>query len=223
MLDDLVALTKYTTILLTESYRDIAFNRYHQRSSSGANTYHHIMALNYHRHRHRNGKLPLAIFLHYNTFFSIIYAMITCQLSIEKYRNYFFCNEFQRDLLLPVFFTWMIAEISRIYIGQKGTLQERLPQLAAFLLLSIFPQIFSSLYLGFLQGITMPLDKSLSCIMIVFLVIEIILAWKFLKGIVHRQTASFNNNNVARETSIEKKEDESKKYRGCSSLNLSTS
>ena len=75
--------------------------------------------------RRKNEKLPLAIAIHYNWFLSLIFAVLLGHLAFEKNRRLFFCNTFQHSLLVPTYCIWVIAEISRLYMGQKGILCDK--------------------------------------------------------------------------------------------------
>mmetsp|Transcript_27223 Transcript_27223/g.56719 ORF Transcript_27223/g.56719 Transcript_27223/m.56719 type:complete len:156 (-) Transcript_27223:37-504(-) len=144
--------------------------------------------------RRKAEKLPLAISIHYNIYFSFIFAVLIGRLVFEKHRYFYFCNAFQRSLLVPVYCIWLVAEIPRLYVGQRGVLKDKLPEMAAFLLLSFFPQVFTILYLGFLQEIIFPFDTVLGVTMLLVVVLELILAWRFLSSIITRQSATFYRN-----------------------------
>ena len=67
----------------------------------------------------------------------------------------------------------------------------KLPELAAFLLLSFFPQVWIVFYLGFLQEIILPIDSVLGSLMLIFVIVEMALVWRCMKKIITRQTAMF--------------------------------
>jgi len=144
--------------------------------------------------RRKSEKLPLAIFIHYNFYFSFIFAVLIGRLVFEKRKHFYFCNDFQRSLLVPVFSIWLLAEIPRLYVGQQGILRDKLPEMAAFCLLSFFPQVWTVIYLGFLQEIVFPFDTVLAGVMLGFILLELGLAWRFLRSIITRQSASFYRN-----------------------------
>lgn len=149
------------------------------------------MTLCYQQLRRKDEKLPLAVLLHYNCYFSFIFAVLTGRLVFDKHTNFFFCNRFQRDLLIPIYCIWIAAEVPRLYVGQMGVLRDKLPELAAFLLLTFFPQVFTVLYIGFLQEIIVPCDSAMGSIMLMIIMLEIVMAWKFLRNIINRQTNMF--------------------------------
>jgi len=141
--------------------------------------------------RRKAEKLPLAICIHYNFYLSFIFVVLMGQLVFTKRREFYFCNTFQRSLLVPVFCVWLAAEIPRLYVGQKGVLRDKLPEMAAFFLLSFFPQFFTIIYLGFLQEIILPFDRVLGVTMLLFVLLELILSWRLLRSTMTRQSALF--------------------------------
>ena len=146
------------------------------------------MALDQQLLKRKDEKLPLAILIHFNFYLSVVFALLIGRL----HGHYHFCNSFQRSLLVPAYCTWLMAEVPRLYVGMKGVLRDKLPEMAAFLLLSFFPQVRIALYLSFLQEIILPFDEVLGMTMIVFIVAESALAWKFLRSIITRQSALYN-------------------------------
>lgn len=131
-------------------------------------------------YNHRNKKLPLAILIHHNFFFSFIYSFLIGALSFQKGGNFDSTNSLNSSLLLPLYWTWIVAEASRLYSGQRGVLLDKMPELTAFVLLSIFPQSFVVLYMGFLQESILVWDKWINVIMLAMLSMEIGLALRLL-------------------------------------------
>ena len=126
-------------------------------------------------YNHRNNKIPLAIMIHHNFFLSPIFTIIA--------GNSAFAKSFD-SLLLSAFWTWVIVEASRLYCGQKGMLMDSVPALWAFLLLSIFPQLFIVVYMGFLQNSILPLDRWTNAFMATIISFEIVLTAKLLRSTV---------------------------------------
>lgn len=141
--------------------------------------------------RRKDEKLPLAILIHFNYYLSLVFALLIGRLVLEKHWNYHFCNSFQRSLLVPAYCTWLVAEIPRLYVGMKGVLRDKLPEMAAFILLSFFPQVWIAMYVSFFQEIILPVDALLGMMMIAFIVAETALAWIFLRSIISRQSALY--------------------------------
>ena len=133
-------------------------------------------------YNHRNKKLPLVIFIHHNFFFSLIYAVIVGRLTFAKRRDFDFTDSLNSSLLLPIYWTWLVVEVARLYVGQRGVLLDKLPALTAFMLTSFFPQTFAVMYLGFLQESILVLDRWLNAIMMALLLIEVGLTWRLLRS-----------------------------------------
>lgn len=144
-----------------------------------------------HQLRRKDEKLPLAILIHFNYYLSCIFAVLIGPLVFEKYRHYNFQNSFQRSLIVPLYCAWVLAEIPRLYVGQKGVLRDTLPEMSAFLLISFFPQIWIVIYLGFLQELILPFDSVLGITMIVVITVEIVLTWRILRSLITRQYNQF--------------------------------
>ena len=142
-------------------------------------------------YEHRNKKLLLAIFIHYNFFFSFIYAVLIGALSFNK-RSKFDTNSLNDSLLLPVYWTWVVVEALRLYFGQRGILLDRVPELVTFLLLSFFPQSFIVLYLGFLQQVILVWDHWMNVIMLTALLLEVGLTLRLLRSMSKRKTTLQN-------------------------------
>ena len=141
--------------------------------------------------RRKDEKLPLAILMHFNFYLSLVFALLIGRLLLLKHGYYHFCNSFQRSLLVPAYCTWLVAEIPRLYVGMKGVLRDKLPEMAAFVLLSFFPQVWIAMYVSFVQEIILPLDAVLGMMMVACIVAETALAWRYLRSISARQSALY--------------------------------
>jgi hypothetical protein len=142
-------------------------------------------------YEHRNKKLPLAVLLYHNFFFSAIYAVTEGRLSFGKRRT-FDSDSLKSSLLLPTYWTWLVVEASRLYAGQRGVLLDKGPELTAFLLLSFFPQTLAIIYLGFLQESLSWHKLLMNVIMITTLLLEAFLTWRLLWLISVRETEKQN-------------------------------
>ena len=137
--------------------------------------------------RRNNEKLPLAVIIHYNWHISLLFAVLFGHTVFNKNANLFMCNSFQQTLLAPTYLCWLATEIPRLSIGKRGIQCYKLADLAAFLLLSCFPQFFTVVYLGFLQEIILYLDLALGGLMLAMIVTEIALTWRCLKSLTTRK------------------------------------
>mmetsp|Transcript_28316 Transcript_28316/g.42680 ORF Transcript_28316/g.42680 Transcript_28316/m.42680 type:complete len:155 (+) Transcript_28316:169-633(+) len=143
-------------------------------------------------YEHRNKKLPLAILIHHNFFFSLIYAVLVGVSSFKKWRDFNSTDSLNSSLLLPVYWTWVVVEASRLYSGQKGVLLDKVPELTAFFLLSFFPQSFIVLYMGFLQESILVWDRWMNVIMVAALFMEVGLTLRLLRSMSTNKTDSYS-------------------------------
>jgi hypothetical protein len=137
----------------------------------------------------RNKKLPLAILIHHNFFFSIIYIIVVGRLSFKKWRDFDSPDSLKSSLLLPVYWTWVVVEASRLYAGQRGVLLDKVPELVVFLLLSFFPQMFAVVFMGFSQVSVLFWDRWMNVIMMTALCVEVGLTWRLLRTMSLQKTS----------------------------------
>ena len=85
-----------------------------------------------------------------------------------------------------MFGVWLLVELIRLHVGQKGVLlHDGLTELATFILLSVFPQIWIAVYITFLQEIILlPFDSVLGMIMLLVILSEVVLAVRFGYSII---------------------------------------
>ena len=79
-------------------------------------------------------------------------------------------------------------EVPRLYLGRYGNCTENVPKLAAFLLLTTFPQLPSIVYMGFFQEFVFPCNIVLGGMMILFLVLELIIGYQTMHQFIQGQT-----------------------------------
>ncbi|CAN0227375.1 unnamed protein product, partial [Hapterophycus canaliculatus] len=105
--------------------------------------------------------------------------------------NYKFESELQRTVLAPIFVGWAIAEVYRLYFGWKGNIKEMVPHMCAFLLTTIFPQMFCLAFLALFQEHRFPVDPIIGAISIGFLTLEVLVGYNGIKAIINKRTAQF--------------------------------
>ncbi|CAM9230436.1 unnamed protein product [Scytosiphon promiscuus] len=138
-----------------------------------------------------SSSLSLQILIYYNGLFSIVYFILEGGLIIEKLYNYKFESELQRTVLAPIFVGWAIAEVHRLYFGCKGNIKEMVPHMCAFLLTTIFPQMFCLTFVAFFQEHLFPVDPIIGAISIGFLALEMLVGYIGIKAIINKRTAQF--------------------------------
>ena len=92
------------------------------------------------------------------------------------------------------FCIWSLFEVFRLYFGFVGNAEEKVPQLSAFVLSTLFPQIFLLFYLGYGMRAEAPqfsFEGPLSNLLLLFCIAELAVSYKALQQLISRQTASF--------------------------------
>ena len=97
----------------------------------------------------------------------------------------------RRGSTLPVFVMWLVVEPLRLFLGYIGNLQERVPQMSAFLLMTIFPQIPCLVFLALFQEHIFPYDRVAGCILLSSMIIEVIVGFRSLQKLIRKSTAEF--------------------------------
>lgn len=105
--------------------------------------------------------------------------------------QHFEADTFRLVLTPLTFIVWASAEFVRLWFGNSGNLQQKVPQLLAFLLVSVFPQAPCLIYLMSSQGVLLPLDTITAATMLLFVFLEVTFGYRLLRTLVAKQTASF--------------------------------
>lgn len=122
-------------------------------------------------HKTSLANVPLQIMLYLNCSLSTLYAVVIGAVAVEKSMGY------QRHVPIVGLFFWVVVEPIRLSLGFSGNLTEKVPSLATYLLMTIFPQLPLIVYLGFLQGVTFPIDNILGSFMLMCLVKSFVLVF----------------------------------------------
>ena len=136
-------------------------------------------------HKISLSSLPLAISLYYNTLFSIMFACIIGACSV--YKNLYF----NKRVSVSVIAFWCFIEPFRLYYGISGNMKEKVPDIATFLLITIFPQTPFILYFAYIQPVKFPVDPILGSFMLVFLIVEVVYAVLLVRSQIRSQTTQF--------------------------------
>lgn len=136
-----------------------------------------------------SSKLQQIIF--YQGMYSLLYFAVCGGCLLNKLYNYEFQKRILSILTLPIFSLWCFTEMTRIALGYIGNMMENVPMIAAFLLLTIFPQLVAVLFFTFLQSPVFPFDSGSGLVMTIFLLVELFVGRKTFKELIERQTAQF--------------------------------
>ncbi|XP_074700374.1 transmembrane protein 17B-like isoform X3 [Strix aluco] len=151
------------------------------RDSGAAHTYHpahEVLA-----------SLPLQMMLYFNVYYFPVWCLAEGIMLQLKYHLLPWHYQF---LLVAAFLILSVAEGSRLYLGYVGNLQEKVPELAGFLLLSFLIQLPLLLFLlTDSRVILLPLELALHSLLLAFLVAEMAAAFLALKTMSKQLAAQF--------------------------------
>ncbi|XP_038008828.1 transmembrane protein 17B-like isoform X2 [Motacilla alba alba] len=125
--------------------------------------------------------LPLQVMLYFNVYYFPVWCLAEGIMLHLKF------------LLVTAFLILSLAEGSRLYLGYLGNLQEKVPELAGFLLLSFLIQLPLLLFLlmdG--QVIHLPLEVPMHSLLLAFLLLEIVAAFLVLRTMTKQLAAQFH-------------------------------
>lgn len=134
--------------------------------------------------------LRLQQMLYYNVLYSAVHVVYVVGLIVWK------LNSIEMNVIMqfivPIFSgVWVLIEPVRLLLGISGNMRERVPELAAFLLLTVFPQLPVTVLLGFLAADRMPMDIIAAAPQLVFVVLEAVVAYSTVRSLMQKQTAEF--------------------------------
>ncbi|XP_049661910.1 LOW QUALITY PROTEIN: transmembrane protein 17B-like [Accipiter gentilis] len=133
--------------------------------------------------------LPLQMMLYFNVYYFPVWCLAEGMMLQLKYHLLPWHYQF---LLVTAFLILSLAEGSRLYLGYVGNLQEKVPELAGFLLLSFLIQLPLLLFLlTDSHIIRLPLEMAVHSLFLAFLVAEIVAAFLALKTMTKQLAAQF--------------------------------
>lgn len=137
--------------------------------------------------------LQLQKLLYFNFYFSPVFAAAHVALCV--YKTMYLSPTLYTSFILPlVVAIWGLCEIPRLRLGYVGNLREKVPELSAFFLLTIFPSTCMVIYLTFLQRLLLdelPLDLGVGLPMLAFNILELPYAYKGVATFIRKQTGDF--------------------------------
>ncbi|XP_070807685.1 transmembrane protein 17B-like [Pituophis catenifer annectens] len=133
--------------------------------------------------------LPLQMLLYFNVFFLPFWCLseaVMLELKFSLLPLYYQC------LLVAAYLTIVGVESARLFLGYVGNLQEKVPELAGFLLLSFVIEMPVLLFiLTDHQVIRMPLEMAVHGVLLCFLTSEIVAASFALKDMAKHLARQF--------------------------------
>ncbi|XP_075575045.1 transmembrane protein 17B [Pelecanus crispus] len=133
--------------------------------------------------------LPLQMMLYFNIYYFPVWCLAEGMMLQLKYH---LLPQHYQFLLVTAFLILSLAEGSRLYLGYVGNLQEKVPELSGFLLLSLLIQLPLLLFLlTDSHIIRLPLEMAVHSIFLAFLVTEIVASFLALKTMTKQLAAQF--------------------------------
>ncbi|OPJ58761.1 transmembrane protein 17 [Patagioenas fasciata] len=136
--------------------------------------------------------LPLQMSLYFNVYFFPFWWLSTVVMLHLKYPV---LSDYYKFILVTIMILVSLIEVIRLYLGYLGNLQEKVPELAGFWLLSLFLQLPVILFLLFNEGLKIQLlERAVHIIFALFLSFQVIAAFVTLKRMVNKLAAHFHLN-----------------------------
>ncbi|XP_038249536.2 transmembrane protein 17 isoform X2 [Dermochelys coriacea] len=134
--------------------------------------------------------LPLQMSLYFNLYFFPFWwvsSVVMLQLKYPVLPDYY------KFILVTAIVLVSLIEAIRLYLGYMGNLQEKVPELAGFWLLSLLLQLPIILFLLFNDGLKIqPLERAVHIIFALFLTFQVIAAFLALKRMVNQLAVHFS-------------------------------
>ncbi|KAL9658113.1 hypothetical protein ABK040_013026 [Willaertia magna] len=127
-----------------------------------------------------NADLILAMSIYFHTFYSITWLVATISLQIFKHSLYRIDN-IQTIIFSILLVIWTFIEFPRLYIGYSGNLQEKIPRIFAFMILSTIQPLFY-IYFILYQPKIITLDYIICSIQLFFYFIEYLSGIKAMRN-----------------------------------------
>ncbi|XP_025936580.1 transmembrane protein 17 [Apteryx rowi] len=136
--------------------------------------------------------LPLQMSLYFNVYFFPLWWLSTVVMLQLKYPV---LSDYYKFIVVTVIILASLIEVIRLYLGYMGNLQEKVPELAGFWLLSLLLQLPIILFLLFNEGLKIqPLERAVNIIFALFLTFQVIAAFLALKKMVNQLATHFRLN-----------------------------
>ncbi|PKU39228.1 transmembrane protein 17b-like [Limosa lapponica baueri] len=146
-------------------------------------------AHSYHPAHEVLASLPLQMMLYFNVYYFPVWFLAEGMMLQLKYQ---LLPQHYQFLLVTAFLILSLVEGSRLYLGYVGNLQEKVPELAGFLLLSFLIQLPLLLFLlTDSHLIRLPLEMAVHSLLLAFLLAEMAAAFLALKTMTKQLVAQF--------------------------------
>jgi transmembrane protein 17 len=147
--------------------------------------------------------LPLQMLMYFNVYFGLFWALIVLANMLFR-ENYLSTNPSYLVLCPLILSVWCMVEPLRLYLGYVGNLQEKVPQLTGFWLLTLIPQIPLAFFFIIAKPISyspnggdsytlqLPFDRAGSIVLIIMYIQEAFAGYIALRNMVRSQVLKFH-------------------------------
>uniref|UniRef100_UPI003AAB4F08 transmembrane protein 17A n=1 Tax=Centroberyx gerrardi TaxID=166262 RepID=UPI003AAB4F08 len=134
--------------------------------------------------------LPLQMLLYFNMFYFPCW-WFSAVLMLEL--KFYYLPGYYQALLITGMILLTVIEVARLYLGYIGNLKEKVPELAAFWLLSFMFQLPVLLFFLTDEGIIiLPLERAVHSLNLLFLLAQILAAFLALRAMTRKLTLLFH-------------------------------
>ncbi|KAF5917995.1 hypothetical protein HPG69_019801, partial [Diceros bicornis minor] len=134
--------------------------------------------------------LALQMSLYFNAYFFPLWWVSSIMMLQMKYSV---LPDYYKFIVVTVIILITLIEAIRLYLGYMGNLQEKVPELAGFWLLSLLLQLPLILFLLFNEGLAnLPLEKAIHIIFTMFLTFQVVSAFLTLRKMVNQLATRFH-------------------------------
>eukprot|EP00794_Sanderia_malayensis_P014265 gene14265-15752_t len=134
--------------------------------------------------------LALQVILYFNAYYSGFWFIICIVTFVAKYEK---LDSVYKFVLIVIYVIMAIIEIGRLYLGYTGNLQEKVPELAGFWLVTFILQLpLSCVLLLNETALIMPMERAANIILVLFIVFEIIQGYRAVKALTEHQVEKFH-------------------------------
>ncbi|XP_054718063.1 transmembrane protein 17-like [Uloborus diversus] len=133
--------------------------------------------------------LPLQMCLYFNANYSPLWIISRIGCLTYKFSE---LSQLYRILLTGVVIVMAVVEVARLYLGYKGNLTEKVPELAGFWMLTLFLQFPLHCLCTFNRDYTvLPWERVTDVILMIFIILEIVTGYLAVKNITNHQALKF--------------------------------
>ena len=134
--------------------------------------------------------LALQMALYFNCCFSPFWVIICVMMLFLKYEK---LNQYYKFVLIVVYVVMVSIEVVRLFLGYAGNLQEKVPELAGFWLVTLVLQLPLICFLLFNEAmLILPMERAANIVMLIFVAFEIIQGYRAVKRMTDSQVQKFH-------------------------------